>query len=224
MADAPRPSRFPPPAALRHLAAPLAAVLLAAPLEPLAAEVEGRSVAEVIVLEGSPLRLNGAGLRTKEVLANRGAKSLNRGSSTARLTTVKVYVGALYLPRKMTDAAAIVALDEPKAMRLTFLRDLERSTVLGILRVGFESNSKEHLSELLPRLRLLGPALPETIREGQTLSIAYRPARGSTVAVDGEAAVTVEGKDFADALFRTWLGPNPADDGLEKLRKSLLGE
>jgi hypothetical protein len=28
--------------------------------------------------------------------------------------------------------------------------------------------------------------------------------------------VTVEGKDFADAMFRNWLGPSPADPSLKK--------
>ena len=158
------------------------------------------------------------------VLANRGSKAANRGSRTAWLNAVKVYVGALYLPKKMSDAAAIVALDEPKAVRLTFLRDLDRSTALGIFKVGFESNSPEHLADVLPKLRLLAPALPETLKEGQSISVTYVPGRGSTLAAEGGEPVTVDGKHFADALFRTWLGPSPADEGLERLQKSLLGE
>jgi len=71
------------------------------------------------------LQLNGAGVRKRFI--------------------VKVYVGALYLPRKMSDAAAIVALDQPKSVRMHFLRDVDRSSMFGAIRDGFESNSKAQL-------------------------------------------------------------------------------
>ncbi len=48
------------------------------------------------------------------------------------------------------------------------------------------------------------------------LQVAYVPGAGSTVGVEGGQAVTVAGKDFADALFRNWIGAKPADDDLKK--------
>ncbi len=50
--------------------------------------------------------------------------------------------------------------------------------------------------------------------------VTYVPGQGTTVAAAGAAPVTVEGKEFADAMFRNWLGSRPADGDL---KKALLG-
>ncbi|HVP66395.1 MAG TPA: chalcone isomerase family protein [Anaeromyxobacteraceae bacterium] len=183
-----------------------AALLLAVPTH--AVEVAGVNVPATFSSDGATLALNGAGLRVKTVV----------------FVKAKVYVAALYLPRKMTDATAIVALDEPKAVRMVFLRNVDRSSVLGAFRDGFEANSPAQAPELLPKLKLLEPALPDEIKEGQVLVVAYAPGRGSTVGIEGGKPAVVAGKEFADALFRNWLGPKPADGGLEDLREALLGQ
>jgi len=186
----------------------LAAALLLASVPALGADVAGVKVPESIVVDGMALQLNGAGVRTKAVV----------------FVKVKVYVGALYLPRKMSDGGAVVALDQPKAVRMTFLRDVDRSSILGAFKDGFESNSKEQLDEVLPKLKLLEPALPDEVKEGQVLSVTYVPGQGSVVGVEGGKPVTVAGKAFADALFRNWLGPKPADGGIEDLQEAMLGK
>jgi hypothetical protein len=201
----------------------LAAAVLFVPAFPFASEVEGMEVSESIVVEGAALQLNGKGVRVKEVTRQQRIGASANGPLRTITVPVKVYVGALYLPRKMSDAAAVVALDQPKALRIFFLREVDRSTILGMFKVGFESNSKERLDEFLPKLKLLEPALPEQVKKGQVLSITYLPGRGSSFGVEGANQVTVEGKDFADALFRTWLGPSAADEGLLFLKTALLG-
>jgi hypothetical protein len=67
-----------------------------------------------------------------------------------------------------------------------------------------------------PKLDLVAKGLPGEIKEHQVLVVRYEPGVGSTVGLEGEPGATVEGKPFADALFRNWLGPDPADDGLKK--------
>jgi chalcone isomerase-like protein len=163
-----------------------------------AREVEGVKVADTLEAGGRTLLLNGAGVRKKSFLK------------------VKVYVGALYLGARSKDAQAIVAADEPKAVRMVFLRDVDRDKILDAFKEGFENNSRPGLAELLPKLELLRPAIPVEIKERQVLSVVYEPGRGSTVGVEGGATVTVEGKDFADALFRNWLGQEPADTDLKE--------
>ncbi len=200
----------------------LAAALLLATVPALAAEVAGVRVPESLVVDGVPLQLNGAGIRTRAVLADRHGHAPS--ASSPILVDVKIYVGALYLPKKMSDAAAIVALDQPKCMRMTYLRRVPRSKILGGLKEGFESNSKDELAEVLPKLKLLEQALPDEVQEGQVLSVTYVPGKGSIVAVGGGEPATVAGKAFSDALFRNWLGPRPADDGLKGLKEAILAK
>lgn len=178
----------------------VAAALLALAVPAFAREVSGVKVPDTMEVGGRTLELNGAGLRKKFV--------------------VKVYAGALYLTEKTKDAKVAIAADAPKAVRMTFLRDLDRGQVMGAFKEGFEKNSRAELKTLLPKLDEVAKAIPSKIEEGQTLIVTYVPGKGSTVGMEGGASATVEGKAFADALFRNWLGDEPADSDL---RKRMLG-
>jgi hypothetical protein len=176
------------------------AALLALAVPAFAREVGGIKVPESMQVGGKALELNGAGLRKKFV--------------------VKVYVGALYLAEKTKDAKAAIAADAPKAVRMTFLRDLEKGQVMGAFAEGFENNSKNDAKELVRKLDEVAKVIPNRLKEGQTMIVTYVPGKGSTVGMEGGDSATIEGKGFADALFRNWLGDEPAD---ENLRKGMLG-
>jgi len=182
----------------------LALALLLAALPASALEIAGVKVPESIPVEGKTLLLNGAGLRTKSFLK------------------VKVYVAGLYVTQRSTDAAAVVALDAPKVIRMTLLRDVDRSSMLGALKDGFESNSPNQAAALAPKLALVEASFPAEFKEGQVFIVTYVPGQGTTLGVEGAKGLTVEGKDFADAMFRVWLGPKPTDGGLEDLKEALL--
>jgi hypothetical protein len=182
----------------------LAAALLMAALPASALEIAGVTVADAITIDGKPLVLNGAGLRTKSFLA------------------VKVYVGALYVTQRSTDAAAIVALDAPRVIRLNLLRDVDKDSMLNAFRDGIENNSPGQAAALAPRLKLVESSFPPEFKDKQVLAIAYVPGQGTTIGVEGGKTITIEGKDFADALFRIWIGPKPTDGGLEDLKAALL--
>jgi hypothetical protein len=182
----------------------LALALLLAALPASALEIAGVKVPDSIQVDGKPLVLNGAGVRTRTFLK------------------VKVYVGALYLPQRSTEAAAVVALDAPKVIRMALLRDVDQSSMLGALKDGFESNSPTQAAALAPKLKVVEASFPAEFKEGQVLAVTYVPGQGTTVGVEGAKGVTVEGKDFADAMFRVWLGPKPTDGGLEDLKEAML--
>ncbi len=176
----------------------VAAFALAALLSPsaLAVEVAGVKVPDSVAVDGKVLRLNGAGVRKKFI--------------------VKVYVGALYLAAASSDPAAIVAADAPKSVHMIFLRDVDKEKIMGAFRDGFEANGGEAVAKALaPRLDKVGAVVPAEIKEGQEMVVTYLPGKGTSVSVSGGGEVTVEGKDFADAMFRNWLGEEPADGGLK---------
>ena len=171
--------------------------ILCAPLP--AAELAGVRVPETVVVEGKTLKLNGMGLRKKVVF--------------------KVYVAALYVEKPSKDAAALLASGETKSMRLHILRSLKGSQVTEAIAEGFERNSKEQLPKLKPRLDRLSAMVPD-VKEGDEIALTWVPDKGVVVSVRGTDRGTIEGRDFADALFAVWLGPNPVQ---EDLKKALLG-
>ena len=182
----------------------LVAALLLAALPVSALEVSGVEVSETLQAGGQTLSLNGAGIRKKSFLG------------------IKVYVGALYLTQRSTDAAAIVALDAPKVLRITMMRDVDKESMQKAFREGMEANSPGQTSALASRLKQVEDSFPAEFKEKQILVVSYVPGQGTTVGVAGTKPITIEGKDFADALFRIWLGPKPSDGGLEDLKAALL--
>ncbi len=162
-------------------------------------ELKGVTLPDTVTLEGKTLKLNGMGLRTKAIF--------------------KVYVAGLYVENPVTDSDAIFAADSLRRVDLVMKRDLKKSTISEAISAGIERNSKDQLPALKERLDCVIAGVPD-LSEGQVLSIFYIPGKGTSVQGAGGPAVTVEGKDFADAIFKVWLGKNPVDDDL---KKSLLG-
>ena len=158
-------------------------------------EVAGVTVAPDATLGGKALVLNGAGLRKRFLF--------------------KVYVGALYVESRSSDPGALVAADAPKLVRMHFLRDVDRDSILGAFREGFEKNSPGSAAAASAKLEQVARILPAEIKSGQVMTVSYLPGPGSTVGIEGGPSATVEGKEFADALFRNWLGPDPADADLK---------
>ena len=169
------------------------------PAPPAARQVAGVTVPEAVALHGRPLTLNGAGLRRKLVF--------------------DVYVGALYLPSRCGDPAAILAADAPWQVTLTFRRDVGHHKLLEAFVAAFQQNSPGELERLRSDLERFHAVLADVL-EGQVLVLHYLPGEGTTLTVPGGGVATVPGHAFGEAMLRTWLGAHPADEGL---KAALLG-
>jgi len=164
-----------------------------------AVEVSGVAVPETVAVDGKTLKLNGAGLRKKAFF--------------------KVYVAALYVENPSKNAAGLLSSNEVKSMRLHILRSLKGKQVSDAIAEGFERNSRDQMPKLKPRLDKLAAMIPD-VKEGDEVALSWVPDKGTLVSVLGTDRGTIEGRDFADALFAVWLGPDPVQ---EDLKKALLG-
>jgi hypothetical protein len=164
-----------------------------------AADVGGVKVPDTMTVDGKPLQLNGAGIRKKAIF--------------------KVYVAGLYVEAPAKDGSAILASAGPKSMHLWMLRDVKGENVSGAIADGFKLNSQAALPQLQPRLDQLAKMIPD-LKEGDQMSLSWVPDKGTVVNVRGTDVGTIEGRDFADALFAVWIGPNPVQDDL---KQALLG-
>jgi hypothetical protein len=173
----------------------LAAVLvLALASTALGADVGGVAVPDTVTVDGKVLKLNGAGVRKKMMF--------------------KVYVAALYVETPSKDAAALISSSQVKSMRLHMLRNVEGAKVSGAVADGFALNSKAALPKLQSRLDQFAKMIPD-MKEGEEIDMTWVPDKGTEIAVRGTNAGTIEGRDFADALFSVWLGPSPVQDDLK---------
>ena len=160
-----------------------------------ALQVGGVKLPDTVTVDGKTLKLNGAGIRKKLI--------------------AKVYVAALYVETPSQDAATLVSSTQIKSMRLHMLRSVEGSKISGAIEEGFENNSKDAMPQLKPRLDQLAKMLPD-VKEGDEIDLTFVPDKGTQVSVRGTATGTIEGRDFADALFSVWLGPNPVQEDLKQ--------
>jgi hypothetical protein len=61
----------------------------------------------------------------------------------------------------------------------------------------------------------------QDLKKGDTMTFTYLPGEGTTVEVQGVKKGSVSGKPFADALFKSWIGPKPGPG--DDFKKDLLG-
>lgn len=166
-------------------------------------EVAGVNVPEQVdVNPGAvPLSLNGAGIRSKFF--------------------IKVYVGALYLPRKAGTAEQVLAENGSKRVAMYILySEISKEKLVEGWNDGFRNNlAPAHLEQLRDRLERFN-ALFETVKTGDVILMDYLPEQGTRVTIRGQEKGIVPGKDFNDALLLVWLGEHPASGSL---KKAMLG-
>jgi hypothetical protein len=183
-------------AAMLRVALLLLCSLVAFPVT--AKDIEGTQVPDSVSQDGKTLHLIGGGVRSKWMF--------------------NVYVGALYAEKPTFNAANLIKSEQVKRMDLHLLRDVGKDKIFESIREGFEKQSKAQMPALQGRLDQLAAAVPD-LKKGDIMSLTYIPEKG--VVLGGAAKETViPGKDFADALFSVWLGPDPVDSDL---KRKLLG-
>lgn len=181
------------------VAAGLAFAATAAPLE-----VAGVTVEPSVTVAGTPLVLNGAGVRFK--------------------LFAKVNVTEMHAVKKFNSLDELIALPGPKRVTLTMLRDVPSDLMGKSLVRGIEDNyPKTEMSKLVPSLIRIGGVFAENkqLSSGDRVLIEWIPGTGTVVSVKGK----VQGEPFKEpeffrALMSIWLGPTPVDF---KLKDALLG-
>ncbi len=175
--------------------------LLCLPVGSQARDIAGVSLPEQLQLADTTLTLNGAGIRTKFFF--------------------DIYVGALYLPEKTTDAETAIGMPGPKRVLMHFLyKEVEKENLTKGWKEGFEDNlGRDQFKALAPRLEAFN-RLFATVKRGDRTTLDYLPQTGTRVSINGEEKGRIAGEEFYAALLRVWLGGKPADSDL---KEAMLG-
>lgn len=172
-------------------------LVVAAPA--LARECEDVTLPDRVTVDGTPLVLNGMGVREATALS------------------INVYVAGLYVETRSRDGNAIAASDTRRRLVLRFVRDVSRSDIVAAFTEGF--GHSPNAGSLGADIRRLNGWMAD-MREGDTMTFTYVPATGLTVQVGRRTRGTIAGAAFAQAFFSIWLGAHPPNAGL---RTGLLG-
>jgi hypothetical protein len=179
------------------------AVLVFVALPTQAMQIAGVNLPAQVRLEGlqQPLHLNGAGIRKK--------------------LFVKVYVAALYLPKRTTDAQHALTATSASRMMMQFVySEVSRAKLDDAWDEGFSANlSADAYRAMQGRLQHF-KALFQDMREGDRIWLDYLPGVGTSVTINGKLQGVVQGADFNRARLSVWLGKAPV---AESLKEALLG-
>jgi Chalcone isomerase-like len=166
-----------------------------------AANVGGATIEDKTTVNNQNLVLNGAGLRKKFV--------------------VKVYAGGLYLPAKQSNAATVIATDQPRRMVMHFLYSVTKAQMSEAWSEGLAENTPAASPEVKTAFKTLQGWM-EDVPKGNRIVLTYVPGIGTTVEVNGKNKGTLGGKAVSDAILNTWIGPKPGPGN--DFKKAILGQ
>lgn len=164
-----------------------------------AATVGGVEFADYHEWNGTPLRLNGAGVLRYRVF-------------------IRGYVAAFYLGEGIDPDQSLD--DVPRRLEIEYLWSIPAEA---FARVTVEQISQNVDAETFMRLRTSIDQLNRLyadVKPGDRYSLTYVPGVGTELALNGEPRGLIDGAELSAALFAIWIGRSPVD---EPLRKKLLG-
>ncbi len=170
------------------------------PIDALSLEIARVSFADTYAIDSTQLTVRGAGLLRYMVL-------------------IKAYVAALYL-EEGADVENVLS-DIPKRLEIEYFHAIKAEEfVFSANKLIPENIDPEKLARVRARIDRMN-ALYEDVQPGDRYSLTYIPGTGTELALNGEPKGTIEGADFASAIFSIWLGPRPISSSLKAV---LLGK
>jgi hypothetical protein len=131
----------------------------------------------------------------------------------------KIYTGALYLPPDVNPAQVLD--DVPKRLEVKYLRSFQAKDIGPATISGIKNNVDYQTFKQLESRIAYHNSLYEDVEPGDRVSLTYIPAMGTILEINGKVKGSIEGPDFAEALFSMWLGDKPFDSGF---KRALLGK
>jgi hypothetical protein len=176
----------------------LASFIIGMALVPLtqAKLINNAEIADSIQVAGQVLTLNGAGIRTKFFL--------------------NVYVGALYLNEKSSDAETLIAADEAMTIRIYITSSLIDGEKMSEATLdGFVKSTSGKLGPIQKEVESLIGAFRDAVEDNDVFDLQYVPSQGVSVIRNGKIKVVVPGLEFKKALFGIWLSDDPVQNDLK---------
>lgn len=176
-----------------------------------AAELEGVTLNETVVVRGRRLVLNGYGLR-------------KRGYFKADVT-------ALYLPERRSNPDAILRLDGFRRIQLNILRTFTSSTISRIFIADFkDAATEDEFKKLIPVVSQIGAAYAQVrrVERGDVVNLDWIPGLGWTAEINGRYLTTEDGGQEIIAInnplaYQIYLRMYIGENAPESLRSGLLG-
>jgi hypothetical protein len=165
---------------------------------------------EIQAFDGAPATLK---IGETEVARN--------GIGTRSKMMLSLYECALYLPEKSNDSEAILASDQPMAVRIEVTsRFVSQAKMLSALKDGFQASTGGDTSAIEAEIKKFGDCFSAPINMGDVFVLAYTPSTGMVVYKNNQRQGAIGGLEFKKAVMGIWLGKKPID---AHLKTAMLG-
>ena len=166
-------------------------------------------------LASSAFALDAAGVKLPDTMKAGDQSLVANGGGKRTKIGMKVYVAALYLTKKGSDAAAIINADEPMAIKLQITSGLVTPDKMkDAIDEGFEKSTGGNTAPIKAKIDAF-TAIFKDLSNGVVYDYVYVPGKGVEIYKNGNLASTIQGLDFKKALFGIWLGKDPAQGDLK---------
>ncbi len=143
------------------------------------------------------LKLNGAGMR--------------------QLLWIDLYAGGLYLEKRNKDAKAILDANETMSIKLNIVsKFITQNKMINAVRDGFQKATFGNTKALDERIQKFIAFFSEAIVKNDIFDLVYIKDVGVKVYKNEKELGIIEGRDFKYALFKIWLGDEPASDAVKE--------
>ncbi|MES2589657.1 MAG: chalcone isomerase family protein [Bacteroidota bacterium] len=153
-----------------------------------------------IKVGGENLIVNGGGLREKY--------------------WIDLYVAALYLKNKSSEASKIIQKDEEMAIYIKLVSDkVTREKFLETVKEGFANSTAGKATK--EEIKKFTGFFTDEFKNGDKIYLEYIPNKGVQVKKNGKNIGEIESLEFKKALFSIWLGSKTPN---VDLKNGMLGK
>lgn len=151
--------------------------------------------------DGEELTLNGAGMRS--------------------VLGIDTYSGGLYTKTKSSDPKVVLESDESMSVRLNIAsKKVTNNRMIKVFRKGFDDAMFGNTESLDERINKFLELFSTPMQVNDFFDLVYIKGGGIKTYKNGEELGYIEGRDFKYALFKIWLGSEPA---CKLIKNGMLG-
>jgi len=160
--------------------------------------VGGVTIPQKIMIGGTVLKLNGAGVREKFFM--------------------DMYACGLYVLTKTNKAEDVINSEKHTAIKIQIISGLITSKKMtDAVEDGFKNATNGKTKPIRKEIDDFKKVFSkEEIKKGDIYDIIYVPSKGTVIFKNGKIQPIIKGQEFKKALFGIWLSDKPADKDLKK--------
>jgi Chalcone isomerase-like len=179
----------------------------------------------LLAVPAAALDVAGVAIEDKATLGKGGPQVVLNGAGVRhKMAVAQVYVGALYVASKKTDAEEIIRDPGAKRVAMHILADevTAKELVASLNNALAANHIPPELALIEGRIRDLNRMMATigVLKKGGVVLLDYVPGTGTRISVNGEEKLVIKGEDFFQAMLRIWIGRKPVDG---RLRDAMLG-